>query len=134
VASLEVTPPPRRARVLAVDDEPQVLRSIQRALGDHEVVVVDCGRDALARLATDPAFDLILCDLMMGDLTGMDLHAEIARRSAALADRIIFMTGGVFTDAARDFLAGVANACIEKPFDMAALRALVAARSRGAAR
>jgi signal transduction histidine kinase/CheY-like chemotaxis protein len=125
---------PRRARVLAVDDEPQVLRSIQRALGAHEVVVEDSGRDALARLATDQAFDVILCDLMMGDMTGMDLHTELGRRSANLAERIVFMTGGVFTDRARDFLAGVNNVCIEKPFDLAALRAMVAARTESAAR
>ncbi|HVU50429.1 MAG TPA: ATP-binding protein [Polyangia bacterium] len=131
----DVTAPPeapraRRARILAVDDEPQVLRSIQRALGAHEVVVEDCGRDALARLAADQAFDVILCDLMMGDMTGMDLYAEVARRSEALAQRIVFMTGGVFTDGARDFLGGVTNACIEKPFDLVALRAMVAARSQ----
>jgi PAS domain S-box-containing protein len=122
-------PKARRARVLAIDDEPQVLRSIQRALGAHEVVVADCGRDALSRLATDEAFDVILCDLMMGDMTGMDLHAQLRKRSAELAGRIVFMTGGVFTDGARDFLAGIPNVCIEKPFDLAALRAMVAARS-----
>jgi PAS domain S-box-containing protein len=133
-AVVEPAAKPRRARVLAVDDEPQVLRSIQRALGAHEVVVEDCGRDALARLATDQAFDVILCDLMMGDMTGMDLHSELGRRSKDLAARIVFMTGGVFTDGARDFLAGVPNVCIEKPFDLAALRAMVAARSEGARR
>jgi signal transduction histidine kinase/CheY-like chemotaxis protein len=122
-------PKPRRARVLAVDDEPQVLRSIQRALGAHEVIVADCGREALSRLEGDRAFDVILCDLMMGDMTGMELHTEVHERSAELAGRIVFMTGGVFTDGARDFLAGVPNACIEKPFDLAALRAMVAARS-----
>jgi signal transduction histidine kinase len=127
-------PKVRRARVLAVDDEPQVLRSIQRALGAHEVVVEDCGRDALARLATDQAFDVILCDLMMGDMTGMDLHTELGRRSKDLAGRIVFMTGGVFTDGARDFLAAVPNVCIEKPFDLTALRAMIAARSEAAPR
>ena len=109
------------------------MRSIQRALGAHEVVVADCGRDALTRLATDQAFDVILCDLMMGDMTGMDLYAELRRRSLALAARIVFMTGGVFTDGARDFLVGVSNVCIEKPFDLVALRAMVTARSGRAA-
>ena len=134
-ASVAAPPAPlaRRARVLPVDDEPQVLRSIQRALGAHEVVVADCGREALARLETDAAFDVVLCDLMMGDMTGMELHTKVHARSADLAGRIVFMTGGVFTDGARDFLAGVSNVCIEKPFDLAALRALVAARSAGAA-
>ncbi|HTA19573.1 MAG TPA: ATP-binding protein, partial [Polyangia bacterium] len=134
-APVDVTAPPvvkaRRARVLAIDDEPQVLRSIQRALGAHEVVVADCGREALSRLDTDSAFDVILCDLMMGDMSGMELHAKLRDRSSELAGRVVFMTGGVFTDGARDFLAGVSNVCIEKPFDLVALRAMVAARSQG---
>jgi two-component system cell cycle sensor histidine kinase/response regulator CckA len=127
-------PAPRRARVLAVDDEPHVLRSIQRALAAHEVVVADCGREALTRLADDTRFDVILCDLMMGDMTGMDLHRHLASLSTELAARVVFMTGGVFTDGAREFLAGVPNTCIEKPFDMAALRAMVAQRSGAPAR
>jgi CheY-like chemotaxis protein len=75
---------------------------------------------------------------MMGDMTGMDFHQRLAARSPELAQRIVFMTGGVFTDAARDFLAGIPNACVEKPFDLKALRALVALRAplgeRGAER
>ncbi|HVZ73535.1 MAG TPA: ATP-binding protein [Polyangia bacterium] len=126
-----VTPAPRRVRVLAIDDEPQVLRSIQRALSAHEVVVDACGRDALERLERDSKFDVILCDLMMGDMTGMDLHTVLSRRSRELAGRIVFMTGGVFTDGARDFLAAVPNTCIEKPFDLGALRAMVAAHAAG---
>jgi len=123
----------RRVRVLAVDDEPHVLRSIQRALGGHDVTVAECGRDALTRLESDAGFDVILCDLMMDDMTGMDLHARLRARSAELAGRIVFMTGGVFTDGARDFLAGVSNVCIEKPFDVVALRAMIAARGAPAA-
>jgi signal transduction histidine kinase len=123
------TSAPRRARVLAVDDEPHVLRSIQRALSAHEVIVADCGREALARLADDTRFDVILCDIMMGDMTGMDLYAQLARRSAELAARMVFMTGGIFTDGAREFLASVPNVCIEKPFDLGALRDLVAQRA-----
>ena len=71
---------------------------------------------------------------MMGDTaTGMDLHKELGGHGAGLAERIVFMTGGVFTDGAREFLAGVPNACIEKPFDLVALRAMVAARAQSAA-
>ncbi|MDB4980922.1 MAG: Sensory box histidine kinase/response regulator, partial [Myxococcales bacterium] len=101
-------------------------------LGAHDVVVDACGRDALNRLETDTKFDVILCDLMMGDMTGMDLHAALSRRSDELAGRVVFMTGGVFTDHARDFLASVPNTCIEKPFDLVALRLLIAARAAAA--
>jgi PAS domain S-box-containing protein len=132
-ASARATGGPRRVRVLAIDDEPQVLRSIQRALGAHEVVVADSGRDALARLESDQSFDVILCDLMMGDMTGMDVMKALRDRSPELAARVVFMTGGVFTEAAREFLATVPNMCVEKPFDMTALQAIITARGGGAA-
>jgi CheY-like chemotaxis protein len=77
---------------------------------------------------------VILCDLMMGDMTGMDLHEQLASRSADLAARIVFMTGGVFTDGVKEFLAGRPEHRIEKPFDMAALRAMVTERSGAPAR
>jgi PAS domain S-box-containing protein len=131
--SARVMAGPRRVRVLAIDDEPQVLRSIQRALGAHEVVVADSGRDALARLESDPSFDVILCDVMMGDMTGMDVMKALRDRSPDLAARVVFMTGGVFTEAAREFLATVPNMCVEKPFDLTALQAIITARGGGAA-
>jgi PAS domain S-box-containing protein len=122
-----------RVRVLAIDDEPQVLRSIQRALGAHEVVVADSGREGLARLQGDQAFDVILCDLMMGDMTGMDVWKALRSESPELAARVVFMTGGVFTEAAREFLATVPTMCVEKPFDLAALQAIISARGGRAA-
>jgi len=62
---------------------------------------------------------------MMPEMTGMDLHAELLRREPALAERLVFMTGGAFTPAAREFLDRVPNARVEKPFDVQDLRALI---------
>ena len=73
-------------------------------------------------------YDVILCDLMMPVMTGMDLYAELAATRPALAARMIFMTGGTFTARARDFLAAVPNPAIDKPFDLSALSALLRAR------
>ena len=112
----------RKIRVLIVDDDPQVLRSLQRALSEHEVVTADGGRAALAHIEENPAFDAIVCDLSMDDMDGMELHAELDRRWPSLAGRVVFMTGGAFTEATQTFLARVPNTCLQKPFDLLKLR------------
>jgi CheY-like chemotaxis protein len=96
---------PLRGRVLLIDDEPIVAKATARVLEKaHDVVTLHGGLEALGRLESDPHFDVILCDLMMPDLTGMDLHARLASRSPGLAERMIFMTGGAFTPRAQQFL------------------------------
>ncbi len=92
--------------------------------------MIPSGKDALERLRHDDAFDVILCDLIMPQVTGMDLHDELRRTAPALADRMIFMTGGTFTARARDFLARVGNPALDKPFDLSTLSALLRARTR----
>jgi CheY-like chemotaxis protein len=118
-----------RVRILIVDDEESLRASLSRALrGDHDVVMASNGREALVLLAAQH-FDVILCDLMMPELTGMDVHAELSRTDPATADRMVFMTGGAFTPHARDFLDRVPNAYFEKPFDIRELRPLISRRA-----
>jgi CheY-like chemotaxis protein len=131
-AAVEAEPTPlppvplRRARVLVVDDEPLVRRAVQRILSPpHEVETRANGREALAALEGEGGFDLVLCDLMMPEMSGMELHGLLAEREPALASRFVFLTGGAFTPGARDFLSRVPNARVEKPFEPAALRELV---------
>jgi hypothetical protein len=62
----------------------------------------------------------------------MDVMKALRDRSPELASRVVFMTGGVFTEAAREFLATVPNMCVDKPFDLTALQAIVTARGGGA--
>jgi CheY-like chemotaxis protein len=111
--------------VLVVDDDPGVGASIRRVLDGHDVTVVRSGHEALARLRLEPRFDVILCDLMMPEMTGMDLHREVARAWPGLTERMVFLTGGAFVQDARVFLDTVANERLEKPFDMHTLRAVV---------
>jgi len=127
VAPTAVTqrPSPRR-RVLIVDDEPSIGSMMKRVLGrNHEVTVVHSGREALALLSVDPGFDRVFCDLMMGDMTGMDLHAELAQRQPDYLPRFIFMTGGAFTERARAFLAEASVSSLDKPFEPVTLREMV---------
>jgi PAS domain S-box-containing protein len=112
-----------RRRLLVVDDEPLVSRALARILEpEGEVVVADRARDALERVRAGERFDAIVCDLMMPDLSGMELHAALLALDPAVADRMVFVTGGAFTDAARTFLERVPNPRLEKPLDRAALR------------
>jgi signal transduction histidine kinase len=115
--------PERRGRILVVDDEPLLCTTIQRVLGiEHDVTTVNTARDAL-RLVTDGArFDLILCDLMMPEMTGMDLQRELLAVAPDQVRGLIFMTGGAFTDSAREFLAQAPNPSIQKPFKASNLR------------
>ena len=131
-AAPEVTPPPaapaphRRSRILVIDDEVPLAHVVRRLLGqEHEVVVATRAVEALALLRDDPRFDLVICDLAMPEMTGMDLHDELSRSHPALAARFVFMSGGAFTPRARDFLATTNQPRIEKPFDPKQLRALV---------
>jgi PAS domain S-box-containing protein len=114
------------AKVLVVDDEPLVGRAVGRILSPpHRVTLASSGAEALALLAQH-GFDVVLCDLMMPGMSGMELHDRLAADAPEVARRMIFLTGGAFTDGARDFLARVPNARIEKPFEPAALRTAVA--------
>jgi PAS domain S-box-containing protein len=117
-------PTPRRARVLIVDDESAVAMAIARTLAAHEVTVVTSARDALERLSEVP-FDVVISDLMMPEMSGMELYDEIQRRLPHIVDRIVFVTGGAFTASARAFLERVPNPRLEKPFAPKAMRALV---------
>jgi PAS domain S-box-containing protein len=115
-----------RLRVLVVDDEPLVARSLQRILSrEQDVEVAERGRVALDRIAGGERFDLVLCDLMMPDVSGMAFYDEIGILDPGLRERVVFVTGGAFTDAAADFLARVANLRLEKPVDPVVLRETV---------
>jgi signal transduction histidine kinase len=112
-----------RRRVLVVDDEPNLCRSLARALRrEHEVIVATSGEEARDILAADWGFDVVLCDVMMPRCSGMDLHAWLAQHIPELLPRLVFMTGGAFTSEAQAFLTGVDNHRIDKPFDWQLLR------------
>jgi CheY-like chemotaxis protein len=116
----------RRGCILVIDDESMLCTVIKTVLGiDHEVTTVTSAKEALGRISGGELFDLILCDLMMPEMTGMDLHARLQALAPDQAANMVFMTGGAFTENAQAFLARLPNASIEKPFKSAKLRQLV---------
>ena len=116
-----------RGRLLVVDDEASVRLLLRRLLGtEHSVQCADSGAAARDLLQSGAEFDVILCDLMMPRLSGMDLHEWAALQQPAAARRMVFMTGGAFTTRARRFLERVpAGRVVEKPFEAADLCALL---------
>jgi PAS domain S-box-containing protein len=127
-AALPGARPPRAvacAAVLIVDDDPALGLVLHRVLRDHEVSVVTTAKAALQLLDAGKRFDVILSDLMMPEMSGMDFYDELARRFPAYLERLIFVTGGAFTPAGKEFLERVPNARIRKPFEPRAVRELV---------
>jgi signal transduction histidine kinase/ActR/RegA family two-component response regulator len=122
---------PRR-RLLAIDDEALLLKAYRRMLGDaHELTTALGGTEALRLLERDTAFDVILCDLQMPEMSGMEVHAAVRERYPALADRFIFVTGGAFSSDARKFLEDAVSTVIQKPFRVEDMMALIDRTARG---
>ncbi len=111
--------------LLVVDDEPLILKALQRSLAPlHRVTAVPGGAEALAALR-DRRFDLVLCDLMMPRLSGVELWERLEPDQRA---RVVFMTGGTFTDAAQAFLDREKPPVLLKPFTVEAFQALLKER------
>jgi signal transduction histidine kinase/ActR/RegA family two-component response regulator len=111
------------ARILVVEDDPRVSRSTVHALTElgHDVVAVVSGRGALDRLADDPGFHLMITDVVMPEMTGIELAREVTARHPRL--RILFVTGYVGEAGSVDELAGVE--LLRKPFTVAQLAAAI---------
>lgn len=118
---------PRR-RILLVDDEAPIRRAMTHLLQPaHEIIVADGGEAALHQVRSDGRFDVILCDLMMPHMTGMDLFERLREEAPDLAKRTIFMTGGAFSQRSSQFLATSGCIHIQKPFDRDTLARALAA-------
>jgi DNA-binding response OmpR family regulator len=125
----------RSGRVLVVDDDPRLARSYQRILQRaHEVQLADSGKAAIRLLERDSAFDVIICDLMMPDVSGIDVFRWIQQHLPQLGERVVFISGGACTEAVLEFLDSVDNRRLQKPVMPADFRALVAGLMRAAPR
>lgn len=112
-------------RILVVDDDELIRRTLRRILSSHEVTEACSGAEALHGLAARSDYDVILCDLMMPGITGIDVYEQIKETEPALASRFLFMSGGVFGDDMEKRLARLNRSVISKPVDREALHKLL---------
>lgn len=120
----------RVARVLIVDDEPFVADSMRLVLADEfDVSSTTDPTEALAWLTSGDWYDVILCDIMMPRMNGVELRNRVHADNPALAARIVFVTGGILMTSIREMLEGVPNLVLAKPFDFAGLRDFIRRRT-----
>jgi PAS domain S-box-containing protein len=116
----------RRQRVMVVDDEPQVAHTMERLLRrDYDITVAVCGREALEHITRGTRFDAIIADLMMPNMTGIELVEELRRIAPDQAQRLILLSGGAFTQQTRERLDQIGAPQLEKPVTAKELRACV---------
>jgi PAS domain S-box-containing protein len=113
--------PALRGRILLIDDEEMVLRAISRILRAHDVVSVKSGAEALALLDAGEHFDLVLSDLVMQRMNGMQLYEVLLQRYPDVARTVIFLSGGAINSTMEDFLRAIPNARLDKPVEVSVL-------------
>jgi two-component system, cell cycle sensor histidine kinase and response regulator CckA len=117
---------PRRPAVLVVDDDPVMLKVVGTVLDpDYDVTSARTAWRALELAQESGPYDLILCDVTMPGITGLDFFGELRVASPDLAGRVAFMTGGTASAEIQAFLGSVENRVLMKPFDVAELRAFI---------
>jgi PAS domain S-box-containing protein len=116
----------RRHRVMLVDDEPLIVHTMERLLRrDYDITVALCGQDAIDHITGGARFDAIVSDVMMPNMTGIELIEALRRQFPDQAARLIFLSGGAFTAEARERLQSLGAPQLEKPVTAKELRACV---------
>jgi CheY-like chemotaxis protein len=116
----------RAQRMLVVDDDPLVARSVRRLLGDRQdVTLVHDGASALAKLRSG-TYDVVLCDVAMPGMDGLTVLEAAHAEHLSAARRFVFMTGSLFSQEWRQRMNAVRAPCVAKPLDIAELTAAVA--------
>jgi CheY-like chemotaxis protein len=118
-----VSDPPRALKIMVVDDEPVLTELIGRTLeGEgHTVTVVSKSTQVPDRPDLE-RFDLILMDINMPDLNGIELYNLLPESVAA---KVVFMTGDTANSATQTLVEKTGNTVLSKPFKLGELKQVV---------
>lgn len=124
-----------RKNIFIIDDESTVLMVLEKMLGtENHVTKALGGRAAFYMLEKNSInYDVIICDLNMPDINGVDLYQYIQEHIPGMAEKFVFITGDTYIPSMKYFIANIKNPCLEKPFTMEqltqAMNAVLGARA-----
>jgi CheY-like chemotaxis protein len=118
-------------RLLLIDDSELVLRAMRRLLGRAYIIVTATnGREALELIENGERFDVILCDVAMPVMNGVEFYKELLAWHVELAEGFVFATGGAQTLRSMGFLLDTRVRILLKPVNGDALRDAIEAAAR----
>lgn len=113
-------------RILVIDDEQLLGQTIQLGLEDTmDVELETSGSRGLERLLSDESIQLVLCDISLPDLSGIDIHKRVSQERPGLMPCFVVMTGGAVSNESRDFLDRYEGPLLNKPFTLTQVEKLV---------
>ncbi len=114
-----------RKRVLLVDDDRTILRTLTRALAPyHDVTPANGGHEALLK-AAQQQFDVIVCDLVMPEMDGVQLIEELCSRYPEYTSRVCVLSGGATTIRTATFVEESGIPQLTKPASVRDLRSMI---------
>lgn len=108
------------ARILLVDDEESILGGMANILQAYHIELAASGVAALQKMST-AVYDLVICDIHMPGMSGIDLYHHVRRLYPHTATQFLFITGDTISSHTGDTLAQLDAAILPKPFDIATL-------------
>ncbi len=111
-------------KILVVDDEPTIRELLEKVLTrmGHKVDVTADAGTAMDKIYAGEAYDLIITDVRMPGMNGIELYSRILEKSPEMKNRTIFITGDVMGIDIRTFLIQNKLPYIAKPFDIVLLK------------
>ncbi len=114
------------SRIIVVDDEPRLLRAQKRQLEGHfKVETFEVPKEALEALQKGAKPVMILCDLQMPEMSGVEFFQHLQQQRPDWCDAVAFMTGGAFTKDVREFVESTDRPMLEKPFALEELLEII---------
>lgn len=122
-----------KKKLVVVDDDEAILRILRRALAtDYDVKLFSRAADALSAIDGGLAPDLVVSDLMMPEMNGIEFHEALRERHPAIAARFIFCSGSGDQRAHGEYIQREHVTMYHKPIDHKEFMAFLARHFAGA--